>query len=155
MSNPWHEMMEDDPTGTTALLAQQVAAAEVARAIQQETGPLIQQAYENGQQQNAALAEAQVESAYYEADRALAANYGADWVEARDAVVQMVNDEPDLLSYEDRLSPAKMASRLDLLYKATREDRRQARDAEAFDRIKNAPATTYQDLISGRSGERE
>ena len=139
MSSNWHEMYDEDPVGTSsALLAQQVAAVEAQRAVEQQVGPLIHHAYQQGAQQNDALTAGQIESAYIAANDGPTKMYGADWVEARDVIVQMVNDEPELLPVEARLSPQAMAARLELLYKATREDRRQAKEADAFERIRAA-----------------
>jgi hypothetical protein len=79
--NDPEEWIESEPAAATVA----IAAAAAQRAVQQDIGPLPQ-AYLNGAQQNEALVNAQVESAFYEADRALAANY-PDWVESRDAII--------------------------------------------------------------------
>ena len=122
-------------------------------AINEEVGPMLQQAYLNGRAETDGMRQALADQAYLEADRALAANYGDEWVESRDAVVQFLNDNADLLPAEQRMNPQAVADRLDLIFKSTREDRRQARDAEAFDKIKRAEYRTYSDLMRGRREE--
>jgi hypothetical protein len=59
---------------------------------------------------------------------------------------QMIEDDPELLSREDRLSAQRMANKLELLYKATREDIREAREQDSWGKIREAGTTTYAEL---------
>lgn len=137
-----NELFAQDPAGATAFIAQQ--AAQVA--AQQVAAEALQQGYAIGSAQNDAVMQGQANTAYMEADRGLSRKYGEDWVESRDAVIQTINDHPELLPNEQRFDPQTVADRLELIYKATRQDRAIEEDRNAWDRIHNSGFREYADL---------
>src|SRR4051794_13540397 len=120
------ELLAEQPARAMAWLAQ-VAAQQ---AVEQQAGPLIQQSYENGRQQSEGLMSSQIESAWHLADEALTAKYGNEWTEGRDTVLSMVEEHPELIPLEARLSAQEQANRLDFVFKSAREDIRQRRDSD-------------------------
>src|SRR4051812_37623943 len=131
-----------------------LATAYVVQAVQQqheaEMGGLLNQAWQAGAQQSEALVSSQIESAWHMADEALTAKYGNEWTEGKDTVLSMVEEHPELIPLEARLSAQEQANRLDFIFKGAREDLRQKRDSEGFEKIKRAGTMTYQDLMAPR-----
>jgi|SRR5579884_3070181 len=149
MSNPyndWEELLAADPAAGTVAIAMAAAQQAAAAAVEEQTGPLIQAAWENARAETEALEEGQRHVAFLEADRALNAKYGAEWRDSRDAIVETINQEEGLLPAAMRLNPEAVVNRLELVFLGTRESQRQKREQEAFDRIKNSGYKTYADL---------
>jgi hypothetical protein len=143
-----NEWVENDPARATAAIA--TAAAQ--QALEANFGQVLQAAWEAGAAQNAGLVQAQSESAILEADRALNAKY-SDWQEIREDVGAYIQEHPEVLPESIAVSPQALANRLDDVTKIVREDARERRERQAFDRIKNAGALSYIDLMAQRPSE--
>ena len=133
ISGAYQSVWDSEGAAATARTIAENAAAQTVAAFQ----PLVEERL-------SALEQERANAVAAEAVEAMQNTYGAEWEQNKDAVAKFIEDR-ELISDVVLGDPQKLAEVLQSAHLATRQQTKEALDAEAWEAVKKADASGYVD----------